>query len=302
MKNKQLETFMVLAECGNFLLAAIELHTTVADVTDQILMLEYHYGFPLINRTISGMSLTRQGQEIYDDARRVKTNTENTENKRYNKIDDKNTVRVGISLFASFTYLLDVWNRALTKNIKVDYSVVHRDPDEFVADEPLKNLGVLYDMHEGVYMTKIFEGRCDFLELFKSNFCISVPMGHKLYELDKIDIQDLKNSTVTMLQRGYSKEIDEIYRILSEPSLNIKIIEIPQYDLSVYTECELNDSVLLTLDVLKNVYKPTRTIPFDLGLCMPFGLIYPKQHKKVIDPILKIAKKMIKEGYFEKYD
>lgn len=71
MYNRELVTFITVADQGSFLKAAQELYTTPASVMNQMNKLEKLIGAKLIERTNQGTYLTAAGRSIYQDAKQM---------------------------------------------------------------------------------------------------------------------------------------------------------------------------------------------------------------------------------------
>ena len=65
----QLETFLRVADAGSFSKAAGEAYITPTAVIKQINLLEESLGVKLFDRSHRGLTLTKAGQSLYQDAR-----------------------------------------------------------------------------------------------------------------------------------------------------------------------------------------------------------------------------------------
>ena len=71
MYNPQLETFLKVADAGSFNKAAEEAFITPTAVIKQINLLEDSLGVKLFIRSHRGLTLTKAGQSLYNDARYI---------------------------------------------------------------------------------------------------------------------------------------------------------------------------------------------------------------------------------------
>ena len=71
MELYQLRTFLTVAELGNLTQAAVVLHLSQPAVTAQIKALEEELGLPLFERVDGGVTLTRAGSHLLDEAREL---------------------------------------------------------------------------------------------------------------------------------------------------------------------------------------------------------------------------------------
>ena len=71
MYNPQLETFLRVADAGSFNKAAEESYITPTAVIKQINLLEESLGVKLFDRSHRGLTLTKAGRSMYQDARYI---------------------------------------------------------------------------------------------------------------------------------------------------------------------------------------------------------------------------------------
>ena len=71
MYNPQLETFIRVADAGSFNKAATDLYITPTAVIKQINLLETSLELKLFQRTHRGLTLTKAGKSLYQDAKYI---------------------------------------------------------------------------------------------------------------------------------------------------------------------------------------------------------------------------------------
>ena len=71
MYNPQLETFLRVADAGSFSRAAEEAYITPTAVIKQINLLEESLGVKLFDRTHRGLTLTKAGRSLFQDAKYI---------------------------------------------------------------------------------------------------------------------------------------------------------------------------------------------------------------------------------------
>ena len=69
MYNHQLDTFIAVANAGSFNKAAKTLYISPNAIMKQIDILERNIGFPLFERSHTGLKLTKAGESFYRDAK-----------------------------------------------------------------------------------------------------------------------------------------------------------------------------------------------------------------------------------------
>ena len=110
MYNRELITFIAVADQGSFLKAAQELYITPASVMNQMNKLEHMIGAKLTYRTNQGTYLTAAGRSIYQDAKQMMEFAEEAIKKaRQLAASEQNTIRIGTSILRPCKRLIDLW-------------------------------------------------------------------------------------------------------------------------------------------------------------------------------------------------
>ena len=71
MKIQTLEYFVALVQTGSITKAAQQLYVAQPSLTKSLKLLEEELGFPLVERSVSGVRLTEKGRKVYAEARQV---------------------------------------------------------------------------------------------------------------------------------------------------------------------------------------------------------------------------------------
>lgn len=98
MYNPQLETFIRVADAGSFNKAAEESFITPTAIIKQIDILEDKMGAKLFVRSYRGLTLTRAGQSLYQDARYIIQYCQDSVTRMKNAMQEcGNVIRIGTS-------------------------------------------------------------------------------------------------------------------------------------------------------------------------------------------------------------
>lgn len=301
MYNRQLEAFTKAAELGSFSKAANALFITPSSLIQQINLLESHLGITLFHRSARGVTLTDAGKSIYEDAKNI-IHLSKIAVERAKAVDNRsgNTIRVGTSLFTKCRYLTDIWSRAVNQYPDIKVELVAQKSIVAMTSEPMADMGINYDLQEGIYLEGLFNGKCNFFELFPAKISISVPQGNSLFSKENISIKDLYGEKIMMTSRGHSPGFDSIRDILSQKETEIKIIDTEYYDINIFATCELNNHLMVTLDIWSDIYPSMKTISLDTDYFVPYGLLYSLHPTDEVGHIIETAKDMAAEGIFFK--
>lgn len=298
MYNKQLDAFIQAAERGSFSKAANALFITPSSLIQQINLLEAHLGVCLFYRSARGVTLTPAGASIYEDAKNIIHLSEiAVERAKALEKRGQHTVRVGTSLFTKCRYLTDIWSRAVNQYPDIKMELVAQKSIVAMTSAPMSDMGVDYDLQEGIYLPGLFEGKCNFFELFPAKISIAVPQSNRLFEKEGLTVKDLRGETIMMTSRGHSPGFDSIRDILSQKDMGIEIIDTEYYDINIFATCELNNYLMVSLDIWSDIYPSMRTCPLNTAYTVPYGLIYSLNPAKDVEYLIETAKGLLSEGF-----
>ncbi|MGN0173695.1 MAG: LysR family transcriptional regulator [Acutalibacteraceae bacterium] len=297
MYNPILDTFIAVIDCGSFTKAADHLYISPTAVMKQINALEKHLNLKLIERTPSGVHLTRPGEVIYQDAKFMIDYSKKTiaaANAAKHTYDT--TFCVGTSLLNPAKPFMDLWYR-VNQNFP-DYKlhlVPFEDNHEDIVSE-IEQLGEKFDFLVGVCDSKAWLSRCNFLPLGRYKKMIAVSREHRLAQKDRINLEDLYGETLMMVSKGDSGVNDFIRNDLERHHPQIQIEDTPHfYDLSVFNRCAETGKVLLTIECWQEVHPGLVSIPVNWDYSIPYGLLYSLNAPKDVLEFVNEAKNITQQ-------
>lgn len=152
MYNPQLETFIRVADAGSFNRAAEESFITPTAVIKQINSLESALEVKLFDRSHRGLTLTKAGRSLYQDAKYVIQYCRDSVTRAKNAMqEDLNVIRIGSSPMTPAQLLMGLWSKiqALYPDIKFQIVPFENTPEN--AREILANLGKNIDVVGGIF-------------------------------------------------------------------------------------------------------------------------------------------------------
>lgn len=288
-----LDTFIAVSDYGSFTKAAEHLYISPTAVMKQMNSLESHLNLKLIERTPSGVRLTRAGEVIYRDAKFMVDYSKKSvaaANAATHKYDT--TFCVGTSLLNPAKPFMDLWYKV--NQSFPDYKlhlVPFEDNHEGILSE-IEKLGEKFDFLIGVCDSKAWLSLCNFLPLGSYKKMIAVSREHPLASKSIIDIKDLYGETLMMVSAGDSGVNDFIRNDLEKNHPQIYIEDTPHfYDLSVFNRCAETGNVLLTIECWKDVHPGLVSIPVNWDYCIPYGLLYSLNAPEDVQRFVDIAEK-----------
>ena len=204
MYNPQLETFLRAADAGSFNKAAEESFITPTAVIKQINSLEESLGVRLFDRSHRGLTLTKAGRSMYQDARYIIQYCRDSVTQAKNAMqEDENIIRIGSSPMTPAQLLMALWAKINEHCPDIKFQIVPFEDTPENAREILGNLGKNIDVVGGIFDETMLGLRgCAGLELTRGRFCCAVSIHHRLAEKDRLQISDLYGENLLLMHRG----------------------------------------------------------------------------------------------------
>ena len=279
MYNRELITFITVADQGSFLKAAKELYITPASVMNQMNKLERIIGAKLIERTNQGIYLTASGRSIYQDAKKlIEFADEAIEKARRLAVSEQNIIRVGTSLMRPCKRLIDLLAEIDDGNLPFQIRIVPFDDGPAGLDSVLSALGNQIDCFVSPCNSAEWQKQYGIFLLNKLPCRIAVPRKHRLAKKKSLCWSDLDGETFMVLKRGDSSVLNQIRDDILENHPQIRIADVPNfYDTSIFNECEQMNYVMETLDIWADIHPSLVTLPMDWEYEIPYGIVYAKK-------------------------
>ena len=125
MYNPRLETFLKVADAGSFNKAAEEAFITPTAVIKQVNLLEDSLGVKLFVRSHRGLTLTKAGQSLYNDARYIIRYCRDSVTRAKNAIQkDMGVIRIGTSPMTPAQVLREILAHTVQKFLSATQTVL----------------------------------------------------------------------------------------------------------------------------------------------------------------------------------
>lgn len=289
MYNHQLDAFIKTADTGSFSKAAAALYISTPAVVQQINLLEKNCGLKLFERSNHGTQLTSVGQVLYKGAKMIIQLSDDTMAQARRLADaSETTVRVGTALLFRCRMIPDLWAQvqAVCPELKIELVPIRQTE----SSTGITELGVGYDIREGIFCSAANKGKCNHLELMRTPICCAVSSSHRLAKMRILHIEDLKEECLVMPISGVSEELDAFRSELLRVNPNTEIIDSSYYDVDTFTMCEINPYVLITQQVYSDIHSNLITIPLETGYDLPYGLDFSLTPSLAVKKFIKAVK------------
>ena len=299
MYNPQLETFLRVADAGSFSRAAEEAYITPTAVIKQINLLEESLGVKLFDRSHRGLTLTRAGRSLYQDAKYIIQYCRDSVARAKNAmLEDTNVIRVGSSPMTPAQILMQLWSKVNEICPDVKFQIVPFENTPENAREILGNLGKRIDIVGGIFDETMLALRgCAGLELARAPFGCAVSIHHRLANRDKLQFSDLYGENLMLMHRGWSHYVDQLRDDLWQHHPQIRIVDFDFYGMDVFNRCESTNDVLLAISGWASVHPLLKVIPVEWDYSIPYGILYAPEPSPVVQRFLEVARAVGRELY-----
>ncbi len=295
MYNPQLETFLRVADAGSFNKAAEEMYITPTAVIKQINLLESSLDVKLFERTHRGLTLTKAGKSLYQDAKYIIRYCEESVLRAKNAMQsDSSLIRIGTSPMTPAQLLVQLWGKiqVYCPNLKFELVPFENTPEN--AREILGNLGKNIDVVGGIFDEAMLDLRkCAGLELSREPFCCAVSIHHRLAVKDRLSIEDLYGENLLLMKRNWSSYVDRLRDEIWKNHSQINIVDFDFYNMSIFNRCENSNDILLAIAGWANVHPLLKVIPVDWDYSIPYGLLHSPKPSATVKEFLRAAKKAV---------
>ena len=276
MYNPQLDTFLCVAEAGSFNKAAEQLYISPPAVIKQINLLEETLGVQLFVRPHRGLTLTKAGQSLLQDAKYIIQYCKDSVTRAKNAMQESESIiRIGTSPMTPAQVLVDLWPEVqpLCPNVKFQLIPFDNTPEN--AREILANLGQNIDVVARIFdETMLKLRRCAGLELTREPICCAVSVHHRLAQKERLRVEDLHGEKLMLMRRDWSHYVDLLRDDIWKNHPEIEIVDFDFYDVGAFNQCENNNCVLMAVENWRYVHPLLKILPVDWGYTIPFGLLH----------------------------
>jgi DNA-binding transcriptional LysR family regulator len=276
MYNRQLDTFIQVADAGSFSKAADELYISSTAVIKQINLLESSLNLQLFERSHRGLTLTEAGKSLYKDSKYIiQYSLESVDRAMNAMLGSDRAIRIGTSLMTPTQFLMELRPQLQQNYPDLKFRLVPFDNTPENAREILMNLGQNIDIVAGIFDNGFLKARkCVALELSREPICCAVSIHHKLASKSKLSVEDIYGENVMMIKRGWNSYIDLLRDDFWQNHSSINVVDFSFYSVNIFNECENSNNVLLVIKRWTNIHPLIKILPVEWSHTVPFGLLH----------------------------
>lgn len=289
MYNKQLDTFLKIAELGSFSKAADALYITPSAVIQQINSLEGSLEVKLLDRTSRGVTLTPAGELLCREGRKLVAQSELIRRELTLLREQENkTIRVEVGLLHQCRTFYDLWNRFTggDETYRADIQAFSETPSQRT-----------FDLFEGVFYGKTVPSDIHFLQLTQVPLVCAVWKEHPLARKPVLDYQDMAGQTlVTVDSPHFSDTLHDFHR--DAEAHGVKVLPVEHYDLSVFSMCAANGYLLQIPQYWRDIHPSLVAVPCTWDYTLPYGFFYRENASPVTRQFISFVEKLLQTPDF----
>ena len=288
MYNPQLETFIRVADAGSFNKAADQLYITPTAVIKQINLLEVSLDVKLFERTHRGLTLTKAGASLYNDAKYIIQYCKDSVIRAKNAMQEgDNVIRIGTSPMTPAGVLVELWPKIHEFCPKIKFQLVPYENTPENAREILKNLGQNIDVVAGIFDDTMLNLRnCAGFEISRQPICCAVSVHHCLADKKLLTVSDLYGERLMLMHRNWSHYVDVLRDDIWQNHSRIQIVDFDFYSVDVFNRCENSNDVLMAVQAWENVHPLLKIIPVEWNHSIPYGLLHSQTPSETVERFL----------------
>lgn len=287
MYNKLIGVFVTVADLGSFSKAARKHYCSSVSIMKRMNDLEEHLGVQLFHRTTQGVTLTKAGASVYQDAKKIMAlSREATAKAQQIAESRKRVIRVGTSMLRPCKPLIELLSTFEDTDLPFRLKLVSFDDSNI--HETLSMLEKDFDCFIGPC------GRTKWLEDFSVHFlgeyrcCLSLSRKHRLANKEMLSWDDLDGESILLVKEGESTILDKLRDDLKKHHPLVNIIDSPNFfDLDTFNHCEKMNYLIESVELWKDIHPSLATVPVDWEYEIPYGIIYSKQPTQLMSDFIQ---------------
>lgn len=287
MNDKQLVSFITVADKGSFYKAAQVLYTSPQTLIQQMNQLEQEVDAKLFERNNKGVVLTAAGEAFYSGAQGIlRLTNETIERSRSADSVRSEVIRIGLSPQKT-EILPKVCLEFSIRHPEVHLQIVQIAASDWVSllcDEKV-------DVIEGDVSKEQSGLQIEMTRLIRDHRTCILSPAHPLARKERISLSDLADYPVCVHNLSWIQSLKSEIR---EKTSAVKLIEKPCTVANVFDTC-LNGGVFLAPYYFAVSFDPLVVRPLDIALEWDFGIAYRKQHQPAVDKFIEAAKDVFRE-------
>lgn len=198
--------FLKVVEAGSITTAAAQLGYTQSGVSHAVNSLEEEFGFPLLIRRKSGVTLTDEAQRLLPEMREVVLSNERLKQ----TVSAISGVTAGAIRVGTFSSVAVQWLPSMLKTFREKYPLVELELYNGAYSQLAKRIaGKQLDC---AFASQAAQGENRFIPLYQDPLVLLLPPGHPLACRQSVPLSDLRGETLILPGEGANYDIGVVLR------------------------------------------------------------------------------------------
>ncbi|HLS60359.1 MAG TPA: LysR family transcriptional regulator [Virgibacillus sp.] len=246
MEIRHLQYFVTVVEETTFTAAASILHISQPSLSTAIKKLEYKLGIILLDRSTRSLQLTKEGEVLYEEAKKLIIHFEHVQNEM-KRLKQQGPLELSIGLIESSTF----WLPKILPRFRQQFKNVHIQLLEILSLHDIEKALNNFDVDIAITNQYISNQAIKTIPIYEEKLVALLPPMHSLRRKDYITIHDLKGEDFIISKKGFQTRMDILNAFQKEGiQPNIKF-EIERFE----TACNLVEDGLGITVVPENYVK-----------------------------------------------
>lgn len=203
MNMTHLKYYITLVEQASFTKAANELLIAQPSLSMAIKKLETELELKLLDRSKRELSLTKEGEILYEEAKKLMNHVNYVEGEM-KRLKDQGPMKLAIGIIESAKF----WIPKILKAIKDEYPGVRIEIVEVLGLDDVHKALNNYDIHFAITNQLVSKQEVNVLPIYKENFVALLPAGHPLTKKAQLDVTDLIDESFIIFKEGFQTRQD----------------------------------------------------------------------------------------------
>ncbi|RYG72520.1 LysR family transcriptional regulator [Lentibacillus lipolyticus] len=203
MDIRQLKYFITIADEQNYTRAASALHISQPSLSAAIKKLEEELELTLIDRSARELWLTREGQILYQEAKKLLHHYEHV-SFEMDRLKQQGPLELAIGLIESSMFFIP----DILTQFKQEYGDVRISLLETLSLGDVEKALNNFDIHLAITNQYIHQEDIETIPIYEENLVALIPPGHHLGRQDSLHIYDLEGVNFIVCKEGFQTRQD----------------------------------------------------------------------------------------------
>lgn len=191
-------------------------------------------------------------------------------------------------------FILDIWAdiQYLAPNLKIELIPFENTPEN--AREILLNLGRQIDVVAGIYDDGFREEHnFQVVHLEDKQVSFAVPLTSPLAAMRSISPEDLKQTGVMFIRKGWNVYIDNLRTVCE--NAGVKVTDFPFFRLAAFNEAVKNNLPIIAIRGWENVHPLLRIVPSEVSVTVPYGIMYSPEPSRQVRKFIRTVDEIVNQ-------